>query len=102
MLNFLIIVVAILLVLYALRRWKKQKITNDVGEMMEKVMVAWAAQGPFRTGAESSRAMRYGFLAVIGVDATKNFEETIVAHENAFNANPSHWNSLVPVQRGFS
>ena len=62
-------------------------------------MVAWAAQGPFRTGAESSRAMRYGFLAAIDVEAAKNFEQTITAHEHAFNSDPAHWNSLIPIQQ---
>lgn len=99
MLNIFIYAAAVLFALICLRLWQKRKVTNDVGDMMRKVMVAWAAQGPFKTGAESSRAMRYGFLAAIDVEAAKNFEQTITAHEHAFNSDPAHWNSLIPIQQ---
>jgi uncharacterized protein YeaO (DUF488 family) len=94
--DFLIYAVITFVGLCLYRLWKKRKITNDAEILMKQVILAWAAQGPFQTGAESARAMRYGFLAVIGVDAAKTYEETINLHEEAFNANPSHWNSLVP------
>lgn len=96
MLNILVIFFLGVLSLYIFWKFKRKKTYDTTLEKMPEVMYAWGTQGPFRTGAESSRAMRFGFLAVFGIEKSKGFEDLILGHEAAFNKDPSHWNSIIP------
>lgn len=96
MFDFLIIFFLGVLSLYIFWKVKRKKTYDTTLEKMPEVMYAWGTQGPFRTGAESSRAMRFGFLAVFGIEKSNDFEDVILGHEAAFNNDPAHWNSIIP------
>jgi len=77
------------------KRWVKTKAMTEVGEVVQEVYPVWAALGPFDSGVESARAMRYAFAAVIGpVEAMQMLgEEPFVKHAQSFDSS-SEWETL--------
>jgi len=83
------VVVVVVLAFAGYQYWGKQK--NLADDVFIKINAVWAAQGPFKNGEESAKAMRYATKAVGGADS---FYNVIDKHPAAYDAHPDRWEQI--------
>lgn len=84
-------VFAVAIAFAAIRRLVRSWTRNSASNMARQVFPVWAAQGPFRSGAESAAAMRKAWLAVFGPEQTGKMADAIKQHETAYDEHPETW-----------
>jgi hypothetical protein len=67
-------------------------IYRTVKEKMAQCMPAWAAQGPFNDGADSSQAMASAIILTFGQDEGKKYLHSIPGHKKSYDERPEEWN----------
>ena len=80
------------LIIIAFYSYKRFTI-NRAGQLTSEIYAVWAAQGPFKSGEDSAKAMKYAHAAVRGIETTNEpiFVEARQKHSEAYNANPKRW-----------
>jgi len=86
------IVGLIIIAFYSYKRFT----TNRAAQLTTEIYAVWAAQGPFKSGDESAKAMKYAHAAVRGIETIDEpiIIEAIQKHSEAYNANPKRWESI--------
>lgn len=81
---------------YAVYSIRKKRMTEEVDRILVEVNAVWAAQGPFKNGAESAKAMRYATIAVRGAESVnlKPIAEALAKHAAFFDSQTQTWESL--------
>lgn len=74
----------------------KRFFAKKAGKISVEIYTVWAAQGPFKNGEDSAKAMRRAIIVVRGKDALEDnkFNEAIIRHADAYNSDPQRWERL--------
>lgn len=72
----------------------RQSIFHQASKMAQKVFPVWAGQGPFESGAESARAMKSAYTAVMGPKNAAEAQDSIEKHQIAYDQDPETWENL--------
>lgn len=85
----------IFLAVAIVKRVRKSLAIAEAADVVQEVYPVWAALGPFQSGVESARAMRYAYAAVIGpVETIERFGTDVFdKHAQAFDSG-SEWSTL--------
>ena len=70
------------------RKWYRAREFKVASEMAKEVFPVWAAQGPFASGEQSAKALRYSHMAVSGPDLSEKMLEGIAQHAIAYDEDP--------------
>ena len=70
------------------RKWFRARVFKMASEMAKEVFPVWAAQGPFTSGEQSAKAMRYSHMAVSGPDLSEKMLKGIAGHAISYDENP--------------
>ena len=73
--------------------WRKY-IFHQASKMAQKVFPVWAGQGPFENGAESARAMKAAYTAVMGPEKATEAQDSIEKHQIVYDQDPETWENL--------
>jgi len=72
----------------------RQYIFHQASKMAQKVFPVWAGQGPFENGAESARAMKAAYTAVMGPEKAAEAQDSIKKHQIVYDQDPQTWENL--------
>jgi hypothetical protein len=74
-----------------IRKWKSNRADRLARGVANQVFPVWAAQGPFKSGAQSAAAMRNAYLAVLGPGEAEAMAEAIAGHALVYDRDPAEW-----------
>jgi hypothetical protein len=87
----ILVVVGVIVIGAAAKNFVRARTLASASNMAKQLFPVWAAQGPFSSGADSSKAMRGAWMAVFGAEQTEEMEATIRQHEMAYDSDPDEW-----------
>jgi hypothetical protein len=92
--NFILILIAIVVIALIGWLWWRKHIFNQAAQMSKTLFPVWAGQGPFENGAESAAAFKAAYTVVMGKEEADKNKDTFLKHQIAYENDPDTWENL--------
>ena len=80
-----------ILIYFVWDRWLTKKGHQQATEIMLSVFPIWAALGPFKSGLESSQALKAAYSVVMSSSEAESSNHMFIEHQISYEEDPDHW-----------